>query len=107
MKLALTNEQRLEILKETKIIIKKSTIDEEACICLTLKDCTLSLLYKQSIPCSELININTAHQIFPELLKHKPKNRNVIRSWWSYSKRGQTKRLKVIDELITEIKKQL
>ena len=85
----MTDKKRIEILEEAKMLINSGMF---VYICPTLQ-----FLANESPYISD-----NAPGLFPELLKHKPKNKKLNWHWWSRS--NIAIRIRVLNSMITEIK---
>jgi hypothetical protein len=89
--LALKKQERLSIYKKMLEYYKKETLDTYMGFCYTVDCVTRPRLY----------DIN----MFPELMKYKPKTPYGA-YWWSIMKKqGLTKRIAILEEIIKEMSK--
>ena len=90
----MTDKKRIEILKKVKTNISDG---EYLCIVLHYALITNGCKYFTFLSGGS----QRVRRIFPELTKHKPKNKQWGQVWWFFSK---APRLKVLNSMITEIK---
>lgn len=99
-----TKKVRLSILKKAKKLVSKGE-----CLCLAISYSFTpkekSIFYERKNAPNFVVGKIKAIQKEFDLLKYKPKSKNWLSSWWSETPKTTLRRLKIIDELITNLKK--
>jgi len=86
----MTDEKRIEILEKVKEFISKNEDGLFICPMLERLNNNSRDTYKEAI------------QVFPELIKHKPKDKSLHSAWWAGNEKKP--RIKVLNSMIKEIK---
>ena len=90
----LTKEQRHECYKYG---LKRFNQGGAFAICLELDESLISIFDIE-------LNFSTLPESFPELLAHKPSNKDMGELWWQLDKTGREKRIEVLESCIEQTK---